>query len=97
MGYKKNTTNQELLQIEQAAGNVKDNTTNLQEAQAERIQAWRHLRAILKDHKGERLRDLQTKIQESLRQNNLQAAKEYLQLIEKEKSKDTWRGIKSAL
>lgn len=97
MGYRKNTTNQELLHIEQTAGNVNDDTTNLQEAQAERNQAWRHLRAILKDHKGERLRDLQLKIQESLGQKNLQAAKEYTQLIEKEKSKDTWKGIKSAL
>ena len=66
MGYRKNTTNQELLHIEQTAGNVNDNTTNLQEAQTERNQAWRYLRAILKDHQGERLRDLQIKIQESL-------------------------------
>ena len=66
MGYRKNKTNQELLHIEQTAGNVNDNTTNLQEAQAKRNQAWRHLRAILKDHKGERLRDMQIKIQESL-------------------------------
>ena len=77
MGYRKNTTNQELLHIKQTAGNINDDTTNLQEAQAERNQAWRHLRVILKDHKGERWRDLQVKIQESLGQNNLQAAKEY--------------------
>ena len=66
----------------------------MKEAQDQRNKVWRHLRAILKDHKGQRLKDLQNKIHESLGQNNLQAAKEYTQLIEKEK--DTWRGIKSA-
>ena len=46
MGYRKNTTNQELLYIKQTAGNVTDETNTLQEAQAERNQAWWHLRAI---------------------------------------------------
>ena len=61
--------------IEQTAGNVTDETNTIQEAQAERNQAWRHLRVILKDHKGERLKDLQNKIQECLGQKNIQAAK----------------------
>ena len=65
--------------------------------QAEQNQALWNLRVILKDHKGERLKDLQNKIQECLGQKNIQAAKEYTQLIEEEKGKDTWRGIKSAL
>ena len=95
LGHKKNKINQELLNIEQVAGNVTDDTTTLKEAQDQRNKAWRPLRFILKDHKGQRLKDLQNKIHKSLGQNNLQATKEYTQLIEKEK--DTWRGIKSAL
>ena len=87
LGHKKNKTNQELLNIEQVAGNVTDNTTTLKEAQDQRNKAWRHLHAILKDHKGQRLKDLQNKIQESLGQNNLQAAKEHTQPIKKKRKR----------
>ena len=58
LGHKKNKTNQELLNIEQVAGNVTDDTTTLKEAQDQRNKAWRHPHAILKDHKGQRLKDL---------------------------------------
>lgn len=95
--YKKQKGNDNILQQELEAGRVMDNTKTVEEATTHQADAWRHLRQILRNHKGERLKDLKEKIQSSLVEGNIQKAKEYAQLVEKEKGKDKWRAIKRAL
>ena len=56
-----------------------------------------HLKTILKDHKGARLKDLTRKVQECLSTGDVDTAKDYARLIEKEKGKETWKAIKLAL
>ena len=95
--YKQQKGNSTTMLQELIAGKVTDDTKTVKEAQQERVEAWKYLRRILKEYKGERLKDLEQKVQVSLAEADTQKAKEYTQLIEKEKGKDKWREIKRAL
>ena len=54
-----------IMSQEFIAGKVMDNTKTVQEAQQQQVAAWKYHRTMLKKHDGERLKDLQTKVQDS--------------------------------
>ena len=88
--YKKQKGNNKIMLQEIIADKVTDNTKTVQDAQQQRVAAWKYFQTILKDHEGERLKDLEQKYQTSLAEEDLQKAKECTQLTKKEKGKDKW-------
>ena len=69
--YKNQKGNKNMMLQELIADKVINNNKTVQDAQQQRVAAWKHLRTLLRNHKGESLKDLQTKVKDNLAEGDI--------------------------